>query len=75
MDELVPRGIRIDAASVVTRLQDGTAILALGLGFLRAAEFRSKRRHVQSLDLLERALVSLKQLEGDLGRTEGVPPH
>jgi signal transduction histidine kinase len=73
MDELVAHGIRIDAASVVTRLHDGTAILALGLGFLRAAEFRSKRRQVQSLDLLERALVSLKQLEGDLGRIEGVP--
>ena len=61
---------QINNAIAATRLHDGTAILALGIGLLRSGEPWSKGDPARPLDLFDQALVSLKQLERELRQNE-----
>jgi len=72
MNSRAPHVSQLGAASLAARLHDGTASLALGIGFLRSEELTSHRALRQPLEILDQALVSLKQLEANL--SEGKRP-
>lgn len=73
MEPNAPGVSPVGAATLLGRLHDGTAAMAVGVGFLRSERSTSQRAVREALEILDEALISLKRLEQDLIQSKRGP--